>query len=192
MNLQRLRRAGPSRVNRRLVAMVMLVPFLVAVVSVTFAKDPAALGAPVARAAWQEPVIGLRARILSDYRAPAYRWVSGHRGVDVGVEAGELILSPTSGSVYFAGRVVNRGVISIIDEHGLIASFEPVCPLLSTGLWVRAGDPVAVQCEGDESYGQHCPSACIHFSARLDGGYLSPLHLIYGLKPSRLWPVPQV
>jgi len=145
-----------------------------------------------ARAHWQEPVAGFESRILSDYQAPSYPWGSGHRGVDVLVDDGEVIISPTAGFVHFAGRVVTRGVISIIDEHGLIASFEPVCPLATTGQGVLAGEPIATHCGADESYGQHCATECIHFSARLDGAYLSPLHLIYGLKPSRLWPVPEL
>jgi hypothetical protein len=140
--------------------------------------------------AWQEPIIGLQARIVGDYQAPAYPWGSGHRGVDVLVEFGEVIVSPAAGSVHFAGWVVNRGVLSIVDERGRIASFEPVCSLVRLGSAVQAGDAIAVHCEPDPGYQRHCVGECVHFSARQSGAYLSPLHLIYGLKPSRLWPVP--
>jgi hypothetical protein len=179
-------RASPSlpRLNLpRLAAVVLLI---------AFGTAPAAIAARSDRpVGWQEPIIGLQARILSDYQAPAYPWGSGHRGIDAMVDVGEVIYSPTAGSVHFAGRVVNRGVLSIIDDHGRIASFEPVCSLLSIGFEVQPGDAIAVYCEPDPGYQSHCVGDCMHFSARLDGAYLSPLHLIYGLQPSRLWPLPQ-
>lgn len=146
-------------------------------------------------ASWQEPIPGLSERIIADYQAPAYRWSSGHRGVDASVEPGAEIHSPVKGVVHFAGWVVNRGVISIADDTGLIASFEPVCPLAKRGETVAAGQIIATHCIADddekksgEDYG-HCSTDCLHFSARENGEYLSPLHLIYGLQPSRLWPV---
>jgi hypothetical protein len=143
---------------------------------------------------WQEPIAGLSARVISDYQAPAYRWSSGHRGVDAWVEPGASIHSPITGSVHFAGRVVNRGVISISDDL-VIASFEPVCPLVTSGQTVSAGQLIAVHCDEEQSLSengqhyQHCEVDCVHISARINGEYISPLHLIYGLKPSRLWPL---
>lgn len=144
---------------------------------------------------WQAPIVDLADRIFDDYRGPAYRWSAGHRGVDAWVEPGESLLSPMAGSVHFAGQVVNRGVVSISDGLGVIASFEPVCPLVSEGQLVRAGQVIAVQCgeerdsvDPEEKY-EHCAVACVHISARINGEYLSPLHLIYGLEASRLWPL---
>jgi hypothetical protein len=143
---------------------------------------------------WQEPVADLAGRVTADYQAPAYRWSAGHRGVDAWVEPNESILSPIAGSVHFAGRVVNRGVVSIIDDRGVIASFEPVCALVIEGQRVSAGEVIAFHCSeaetsADDPTYQHCEFDCIHISARIDGAYLSPLHLVYGLEPSRLWPL---
>jgi hypothetical protein len=142
------------------------------------------------RPAWVEPVPGLASRVIEDYDAPVVRWGPGHRGIDFAVAPGELISSPVAGSVHFVGRVVNRPILTIADSAGQLASFEPVCSNLSRGQTVSAGSVIGWHCEADLSYEPHCPVECVHFSARRDGNYLSPLHLIFGLSPSRLWPLP--
>jgi hypothetical protein len=147
-------------------------------------------GPNVARPNWVEPVPGLPGRLVEDYDAPLTRWGAGHRGIDFAVMPEELISSPTAGSVHFVGRVVNRRILTIIDSAGQLASFEPVCSNLSIGEVVSAGSVIGWHCEADLSYDSHCEVECVHFSARRDGNYLSPLQLIFGLAPSRLWPPP--
>jgi hypothetical protein len=131
-------------------------------------------------------------RVVEDYDAPLTRWGAGHRGIDFAVAPEELISSPAAGSVHFVGRVVNRPILTIVDSAGQLASFEPVCSNLSVGEAVSAGSVIGWHCEADLSYEPHCPVECVHFSARRDGNYLSPLHLIFGLAPSRLWPPPPI
>jgi hypothetical protein len=143
-----------------------------------------------AQPAWVEPVPGLADRVVADYDAPLSRWGPGHRGIDFAVSREELISSPVAGSVHFVGRVVNRPILTIVDSAGQLASFEPVCSNLNAGEVVRAGSVIGWHCEADLSYDPHCAVECVHFSTRRDGNYLSPLHLIFGLEPSRLWPLP--
>jgi hypothetical protein len=144
------------------------------------------------RPAWVEPVPGLVGRVLEDYDAPLMRWGAGHRGIDFAVAPEELISSPAAGSVHFVGRVVNRPILTIVDSAGQLASFEPVCSNLGLGEVVSAGSVIGWHCEAHLSYDSHCEVECVHFSARRDGNYLSPLHLIFGLAPSRLWPPPPI
>jgi murein DD-endopeptidase MepM/ murein hydrolase activator NlpD len=149
-------------------------------------------GQNAARPVWVEPVPGLAGRVVEDFDAPLLRWQPGHRGIDFAVAPEELISSPAAGSVHFVGRVVNRPILTIVDSAGQLASFEPVCSNLSVGEAVSAGSVIGWHCEADLSYEPHCPVECVHFSARRDGNYLSPLHLIFGLAPSRLWPPPPI
>jgi murein DD-endopeptidase MepM/ murein hydrolase activator NlpD len=139
---------------------------------------------------WVEPVPDLLGRIVEDYDAPLTRWGPGHRGVDFAVTAEEPISSPVAGSVHFTGWVVNRPVLTIVDSTGQLASFEPLCSNLTVGKEVSAGTVIGWHCEPAADYEPHCSSECVHFSARRDGNYLSPMHLIFGLEPSRLHPLP--
>ena len=139
-----------------------------------------------AEPSWQVPVA--KPVLERHFLQPSSDYSAGHRGVDYLVKQGQSVFAPADGAVRFAGRVVNRGVMTL--EHGstLLASFEPVCPLLPVGSLVERGDEIATICD-EPDYENHCGvRICLHFSLRKESGYLSPLVTIGGLSPSRLLP----
>jgi leucine dehydrogenase len=123
--------------------------------------------------------------VLRPFRAPLTAYGSGHRGIDLPAAAGTTVSAPAAGVVYFAGRVVDRPVLSIEHGGGLLSSFEAVESPLTEGTPVRAGDPVGVVVPSE-----HCPGAsCLHFGVRRDGRYVSPLLLLGGIPRSILLPL---
>lgn len=87
------------------------------------------------------------------------------------------------------GEVVDRPVISISHIGNLVSAFEPVCSSVRVGDRVESGQLIGEICEADSEYQPHCLDfTCLHFSARLNGEYLSPLVLTGEAKPSRLLP----
>ncbi len=140
-------------------------------------------GSPAAaapRAAWQWPVDQPRA-IMRPFIAPETPYSSGHRGIDVLADSGDLF-APADGTVHFAGVVVDRPVLSIQHAGGLLSSFEPVETRLVKGDAVARGDPIGTVLPG------HCSTTCLHLGVRLDGEYVSPLLYLGGIEPSVLLP----
>lgn len=136
---------------------------------------------------WELPVVG--AALVNSYRQSETPYSEGHRGVDFAVNLGHGVFSPANGTVHFVGRVVDRQLISIRHDGNLLSAFEPVCSLLQVGQSVSTGDLLGEVCEPESNYQSHCPNqTCLHFSARFNGEYLSPLWLTGDLPPARLLP----
>jgi murein DD-endopeptidase MepM/ murein hydrolase activator NlpD len=136
---------------------------------------------------WTSPVIG--SELVNSYRAAESTYGSGHRGVDYEVTLGQGVFAPADGSVSFVGKVVDRQVLSLSHQGGLVSSYEPVCSSLVVGQEVAAGELVGEVCEADQEYLQHCSDVlCLHFSTRRYGEYLSPLWFTGELSPSKLLP----
>ncbi len=134
----------------------------------------------------QQPIL------VRPYLQPSSDYSAGHRGVDYAVAIGQKLVAPADGVVSFAGRLVNRGVISIKHSGTLVSELEPACSSVAVGQSVMAGQVIGRVCAAEPSYIQHCPKqTCLHFSVRQDGRYLSPLVFIGGLNPSRLLPYSQ-
>ncbi|MDN4483722.1 M23 family metallopeptidase [Demequina lignilytica] len=128
------------------------------------------------------PVEPLRAVRLFD--PPARPWLPGHRGVDLIAHVGAPVLSPGAGVVTFAGRVVDRGVVTI-DHGSLRSSLEPVDAQVPAGTAVHAGEPVGVV--GSEP--GHCaPTTCVHWGVRAGDSYVDPLDVLRGFGPIILLP----
>jgi murein DD-endopeptidase MepM/ murein hydrolase activator NlpD len=143
---------------------------------------------PSAGSNWQLPFDSPH-RLVRQYLQPASDYSAGHRGVDYEVELGESLLAPADGVISVARVIVNRGILAIKHGSGLVTEFEPACSELEVGRSVKKGEVIGWACEAGETYSQHCSDdACVHFSLRLEGKYLSPLALIGGLNPSRLLP----
>jgi murein DD-endopeptidase MepM/ murein hydrolase activator NlpD len=139
-------------------------------------------------AAWQLPLMG-QATLVRPYLQPSSDYSAGHRGVDYQVAAGSTLVSPADGVVSFAGNLVNRSLIAIKHEGGFVSEIEPACPIVGLGEVVKSGQAIAQVCSAGSTYQQHCQKVtCIHFSLRLNGLYLSPLAVIGGLNPTRLFP----
>jgi murein DD-endopeptidase MepM/ murein hydrolase activator NlpD len=124
-------------------------------------------------------------RIVSPFRAPPTPYAPGHRGIDVAVEQGAVIVAPAAGIVSFAGRVVDRGVVAIDHGGGVVSAIEPVDALVAAGTAVAAGDPI-----GTAASGGHCAAECAHFGVRIDGEYVSPFLFLGGLQRAVLLPMP--
>ena len=135
---------------------------------------------------WQAPVA--HPQLINQFLQPSSDYSARHRGVDYLVTQGQSVFAPSDGIVRFAGRVVNRGVLTIQHTGSLLTSFEPLCPLAPSGSQVKAGQLIGRVCD-ESAYVNHCGvRTCLHFSLRTAAGYLSPLVTIGGLSPSRLLP----
>ncbi|KRE79121.1 M23 family metallopeptidase [Arthrobacter sp. Soil764] len=146
------------------------------------ATTAAAAGAATS---WQWP-LAPRPPVLRGFDPPPKPWLSGHRGVDLGLgTAGTPVMSPAAGTVSFAGVVVDRPVITIDHGGGLRSSFEPVDSTLAVGEAVAAGQVVGTVLPG------HCPAAqCLHWGVRDGEEYVNPLQFVLDLRPSVLLPLP--
>lgn len=144
---------------------------------------------------WRSPVAG-QLTVVEGFEKPEAKWGTGHRGVDLVLEAEGQILAPAEGRVTFSGTVVDRQVITLEHPDGRKSSFEPVTDPLPVGTVVTAGTPIARL----DPQVQHClESHCLHWGVRepahgqptADKGmdYINPLLLLGLEKPSVLLPI---
>ncbi|MDM7990409.1 M23 family metallopeptidase [Arthrobacter sp. zg-Y877] len=133
---------------------------------------------------WDWPLDPAPTRIRY-FDPPAQPWLAGHRGVDLAASSGMEILAPADGLVVFAGRVVDRPVLTIDHGGGLKSSFEPVEASVPVGTEVTKGTAI-----GSVGSGAHCSLACLHWGVRLNGDYVDPLNYVSDRRPSVLLPVP--
>ena len=151
-----------------------------------FAEEPPEI--EVSTLIWRVPLTP-PVQLINHFFQPSSDYSAGHRGVDYQVSLGQEVFAPADGLVWFVGRVVNRGILSLKHGTGMLTEFEPICSSLVAGQAVVIGQAIGVVCDANPSYRQHCAaSRCLHFSLRFEGRYLSPLALIGGLNPSRLLP----
>ncbi len=156
----------------------------------TWLQAQAVAGQPLPADSWNPP-LDTPIRLVNQYRQPNSDYSAGHRGVDYLVMSGQPVLAPAKGTVWFAGKVAQRRLISLQHNNGYLSEFEPVCTDLAKGEPVFAGQQIGFVCDADENYLPHCLNAeCLHFSLRTQGAYLSPLVFIGGLNPSRLLATP--
>lgn len=80
------------------------------------------------------------------------------------------MFSPAAGTVTFAGKVVDREVLSVRVDGYTVVSFEPVSSGLSAGDTVAASDPL-----GEVASGGHCAHECLHLGVRVDDWYVNPM-----------------
>lgn len=145
------------------------------------------LGPPPTWAAggWTWPVKPTPA-VTRTFQPPAQKWLSGHRGVDLGAAPGTEVRSPAAGTVSFAGVVVDRPVITVDHGDGLKSSFEPLAATVKRGQTVARGQVI-----GTIAAAGHCPPMdCVHWGVRRDGDYVNPLQFVQEMRPSVLLPVP--
>lgn len=151
-------------------------------------RTTAALPLP-GKLAWAWPLVPVP-RVVHGFDPPAHPWLSGHRGVDLQAEDGAVVVAPASGTVAFAGWVVDRPVVSIDLPNGLRLSFEPVESTLKPGDAVARGDPIGLlrgitHCDG----GPPGADSCLHWGVRRGEAYLNPLQFVLDLRPSILLPL---
>lgn len=136
--------------------------------------DPAdtdtAVPAPPA-GSWTWPVSP--AALVRPYEPPAHAYAPGHRGVDIGSTPGAPVRAPAAGMVVFAGRVVDRPVISIDHGGGVVSSMEPIDPTVGVGDVVDAGSRI-----GSVTPDGHGAPGRLHLGIRMHGAYVDPLSLL--------------
>lgn len=152
------------------------------------AAEPAVRATPAAAApatrSWAWP-LAPRPAVLRPFDPPDKPWLSGHRGVDLQAASdGGPVTSPESGTVSFAGVVVDRPVITVDHGNGLRSSFEPVRSGLKKGDAVAKGDVLGTLMTG------HCGATpCVHWGVRRGEDYVNPLGFVMDLRPSVLLPL---
>ena len=138
---------------------------------------------PPTGAVWSWPVPAPHV-VVRQYLAPATRYGPGHRGIDLRAPIGTPVTAPDDGTVRFAGRVADRGVLSI-DHGGVLSSLEPVRLLVHAGEHVTRGEAVGVVTAPGATH----PAGVLHLGARVQDGYVSPLLLLGGLRRPVLLPL---
>jgi murein DD-endopeptidase MepM/ murein hydrolase activator NlpD len=109
------------------------------------------------------------------FLAPTTEYGPGHRGIDVPAVVGEVLVAPTDVRVAFAGRVVDRDVVTLDAGGGWLATFDGATSTREVGSVVEEGAAVATV-----SPTPHC--ACVHVGLRFNGDYVNPL-LTWGEVP---------
>jgi murein DD-endopeptidase MepM/ murein hydrolase activator NlpD len=125
-------------------------------------------------------------RIERAYVAPPTPYGVGHRGIDIAAGLDTPVLAPAPGTVLFAGRVVDRGVISIDHGNGVTSSYEPVTATVIAGTRVGVGDVIGHVSGLHPAPSGACP--CLHMGTRLNGEYLSPLAFLSAIDRAVLLP----
>ncbi|WP_423918089.1 M23 family metallopeptidase [Frigoribacterium sp. 2-23] len=138
--------------------------------------------APRTSATWSWPT-GAPVTVERAFVKPEHAWSPGHRGVDLAYGAGSPVLAPDDGVVHFSGVVVDRPVLSIAHDGGVLSSYEPVTSDLTRGTPVTRGQVVGVLRPG-----HRVDADCLHLGARVDGEYVSPLLFLGRARPSVLLP----
>ena len=131
---------------------------------------------------WAEPVPYFE--VERSFIAPVTAKGSGYRGLDFVVDD-EPIMAPVGGVVTFAGIVVDRSVVTLRTNAGLLVSFEQVCSAVNTGQHVSDSQSVGTRCTTHDSFSEHCQK-CVHMSVRSEFGYLNPELFLGTLEPSVL------
>ncbi|MFN4002290.1 peptidoglycan DD-metalloendopeptidase family protein [Microcella sp.] len=162
-------------------AVLALVPLLVLGLPGSPAAPAPAAVAPAA-SGWVWPVAGPRI-VVRPFLAPATPYSAGHRGADLAADGSAVaVRAVMSGVVHFAGVVVDRPVITV-RQGQVLATVEPVSPLVATGDAVEAGQVIGTLEPG------HCARPCVHLGVRVAGEYVSPLLYLGGLQRAVLLPL---
>ncbi|MCU1699035.1 MAG: metalloendopeptidase-like rane protein [Mycobacterium sp.] len=128
-----------------------------------------------------------RPAVLQVFDAPAPNWNRGHRGVDLAGMPGQAVYAAAAGTVVFAGKLVDRPVVSIAHPGGLRTSYEPVEAVVRAGQRVSAGSVLGELVAGHPGCG-----TCLHWGAMWGAAsradYVDPLGLLAST-PIRLKPL---
>jgi murein DD-endopeptidase MepM/ murein hydrolase activator NlpD len=148
-----------------------LVIFVAVCLSVLVIRAPA-VAAPLLPAPAGWPLRGVPV-VQRGFAPPALAWGSGHRGVDLVVGPGEVVLAAADGTVGITGSIAGKPVVSI--DHGFVrTTYEPVISTLRVGEHVALGQVIGIL-----GTGGHC-RGCLHWGLREGKSYLDPLLLLRG------------
>lgn len=163
--------------------------FLPLLVAGSPAAQPAAGWWPAAApgsGTWAWPVVG---PVIGVFEPPETPFGSGHRGIDIAVPIGTVVVAPEAGVVAFAGPVGGELFVTLDHGGGLTSTYSWLsATLVRRGDLVTRGTPIARSGPGHP--GSSTPH--LHLGVRVDGGYLDPLDFLGPLSVSdfiRLAPV---
>lgn len=143
-----------------------------AVLSALLTLSSAVGGDPGEPPEWRLPLIG--GVVVAPFEAPPHEYGAGHRGVDVASGTGDdAVVAPADGVVAFAGRVVDRAVVTVDHGDGWVTSIEPVDAEVDAGDVVTAGERI-----GTMARGGHALPGTVHVGVRVNGAYVNPLLLL--------------
>lgn len=141
-----------------------------ALIALALAVAAAGIPGGAAGAAVLWPVPGT---VIADFDPPEPNWLPGHRGIDLAVEPGDVVVSPRAGVVVFAGQVAGTPVVVV--SHGIVRStYQPVAGSRPVGSVVSAGQPIGRMTDG----ASHCAPSCLHWGARVADRYVDPRILL--------------
>ena len=126
--------------------------------------------------------------MVRPFTRPSSDYGQGHRGVDLGGQAGEDVRAVDAGTVSHVGVIAGRGTVTVLHPSGVRSTYEPVSTEVTLGQVVARGERLGALVDT----GSHCtPRACLHLGALRDRTYLDPMALLVG-RPVRLLPLPPV
>jgi len=118
---------------------------------------------------WQWPVVG---PVTRPFDLPDTPFGSGHRGIDIAVAVGTVVVAPEAGTVAFAGPVGGALFVTLDHGGGLTSTYSWLSAIsVRKGDVVARGSPIATS--GPGHAGSSVPH--LHLGVRLDGAYLDPL-----------------
>jgi len=128
-----LRAPRPPRPSSRL----FWVAFVLTITTLAHGQLADAPPAGAAPSGWQWPLE--RSRQLSRaFLAPATEFGPGHRGIDLPAAVGERLVAPARVRVAFAGRVVDRDVVTLDAGGRWLVTFDGATSTLEVGAVVEA------------------------------------------------------
>ena len=132
----------------------------------------AVAAAPAADRSWAWPV---RGPVIRAFEPPETPFGSGHRGIDVAVPVGTVVVAPDAGLVVFSGKVGGQLFVTLDHGGGLTSTYSWLSETL-----VRKGDAVprgaSIARTGQGHAGGSVPH--LHLGVRLDATYLDPMEFL--------------
>ena len=113
--------------------------------------------------------------VIRGFEPPPDPYASGHRGIDIAVPYGTLIVAPLDGTVAFAGSVAGSLFISIDHPDGVRTTYSWLSSIaVKKGDVVTTGSPI-----GGTGWGH--PGVTpphLHFGTKVGSDYLDPMSLL--------------
>ncbi|OXM99296.1 M23 family metallopeptidase [Bifidobacterium vansinderenii] len=126
------------------------------------------------------PVQTKNPAILKKFDNPSKPWLAGHRGIDLQAASGTELMTPSSGTLLFAGQVAGKNVLTIDHGNGVSTTYEPAVATVPTGTTLRRGERFGRV----EGHSDHCDGRCLHWGMRRGKQqYQDPVHAV---RPQRI------
>lgn len=136
---------------------------------------------PANEEAWTHP-LSFAAEVTRPFEPPVHTpYGPGHRGIDLAGSVGQPVYAAGSGTVIYAGWLVDRNLISIRHSGAIHTTYEPVHPTVRRGQQVTRGQEIGRLAPGHEEC-TASSATCLHWGARDGDDYFDPLSLLNGAR----------